>query len=168
VVGDEQTTEAWHGDRALHHSRDGGRGGGGLLSPVPTWREDKDALARKRQQRRGMDSGLIGVWSCLESWWPYRAAYDARAGYPQLHRYRPHCKHLYLYFDHSDYGWMNVHVQTWFPYHIQVALGDVCEEESGSTGATLSSTKAFCARRGALKASYCSAIVMRRAVCRLC
>jgi len=92
------------------------------ITHVPTWRENKEALARKRQQRRGMDSGLIGVWSCQESCWSYRAVYDARAGYPQLHRYRPQCKHLYLYLDHEQYGWMNVRVQTWFPYHIQVAL----------------------------------------------
>lgn len=92
------------------------------ITPVPTWREDKEALARRRQQQRDMDSGLVGVWSCQESCWSYKAVYDARAGYPQLHRYRPQCKHLYLYLDHELYGWMNVRVQTWFPYHIQVAL----------------------------------------------
>ena len=32
------------------------------------------------------------------------------------------CKHLYFYFDHHAYGFMNIRLQTWFPYHIQVAM----------------------------------------------
>lgn len=92
------------------------------ITPLPTWRYDKDELARERQEQTGINSGLIGVWSCLEGCWSYRANYCAEKGYPQLRRYRTQCKHLYLYFDHKDYGWMNVRLQTWFPYHIQVAL----------------------------------------------
>lgn len=52
----------------------------------------------------------------------YRADYDAKKGYPQLRSYWPACKHLYLYFDHPEFGWMNVRLQTWFPYHIQIAM----------------------------------------------
>ena len=87
-----------------------------------SWRMDKEKLARKRQEQIGIDTGLIGAWSCLEGCWSYRAHYSAEKGYPQLHRYQTQCKHLYLYFDHKDYGWMNVRLQTWFPYHIQIAL----------------------------------------------
>lgn len=87
-----------------------------------TWRNDKDELARQRQKSTGIKSGLIGAWSCLESGGSYRAKYCAEKGYPQLHRERTQCKHLYLYIDHEEYGWMNVRLQTWFPYHIQVAL----------------------------------------------
>jgi hypothetical protein len=92
------------------------------IAPLSTWRHDKEQLARKRQEQTGIDAGLIGVWSCLEGCWSYRAHYCAEKGYPQLHRYTTQCKHLYLYFDHTDYGWMNVRLQTWFPYHIQIAL----------------------------------------------
>jgi hypothetical protein len=87
-----------------------------------TWRCDKEQLARSRQQQTGVEAGLIGVWSCLESCWSYRAEYCARKGYPQLNRYTTQCKHLYLYLDHEQYGWMSVRIQTWFPYHIQIAL----------------------------------------------
>jgi hypothetical protein len=92
------------------------------IIPLSTWRYDKEQRARKRQEQTGVDSGLIGVWSCLESCWSYRAHYCAEKGYPQLHRDTTQCKHLYLYLDHEQYGWMNVRLQTWFPYHIQVAL----------------------------------------------
>jgi hypothetical protein len=92
------------------------------ITHLNTWRTDKEELARKRQKQTGIKTGLIGVWSCLESCWSYRAQYSADKGYPQLHRYSTQCKHLYLYLDHEQYGWMSVRLQTWFPYHIQIAL----------------------------------------------
>lgn len=92
------------------------------INHLKSWRCDKEQRARTRQAQTGMDSGLIGVWSCQESCWSYQARYDAEKGYPQLHRYPTQCKHLYLYLDHKQYGWMSVRLQTWFPYHIQVAL----------------------------------------------
>jgi hypothetical protein len=92
------------------------------ILPLSTWRMDKEQLSRKRQEQTGIEKGLIGAWSCLESCWSYRAHYCAEKGYPQLRRYTTQCKHLYLYLDHEQYGWMNVRLQTWFPYHIQIAL----------------------------------------------
>ena len=92
------------------------------ITHLSTWREDKDKLARKRQEAEGIDKGLIGVWSCLESGRSYRARYCPKAGYPRLRHYATACKHLYLYFDHEQYGWMNIRLQTWFPYPIQICL----------------------------------------------
>jgi len=54
------------------------------IVPLSTWRYDKEQLARKRQEQTGIDAGLIGVCSCLESCWSYRAPYCAQKGYPQL------------------------------------------------------------------------------------
>ncbi len=92
------------------------------IIPLDSWRVDKEKLARKRQEQTGIDAGLIGAWSCQESCWSYRAHYCAEKGYPQLRRYPTRCKHLYLYLSHEQYGWMSVRLQTWFPYHIQIAL----------------------------------------------
>ena len=57
------------------------------ITHLSTWRMDKEQLARKRQKETGIETGLIGVWSCLESGWSYRAHYCAETGYPQLRRY---------------------------------------------------------------------------------
>jgi hypothetical protein len=92
------------------------------IVPLKTWRADKDQLAKSRQQAEGIDTGPIGVWSCVESGRSYRARYCAERGYPQLRHYPASCKHLYLYFDHKQYGWMNVRIQTWFPYPIQICM----------------------------------------------
>jgi len=95
--------------------------GQGII-PLKTWRIRKEAEAHKRQQTEQIDEGLIGVWSCLEAGSSYRAVYCAKAGYPQLQNCPIHCKHLYFYFDHEEFGFMNIRLQTWFPYHIQICM----------------------------------------------
>lgn len=92
------------------------------IVPIPTWRIRKEELARERQKSEQIENGLIGVWSCLESGSSYRATYSKNMGFPQLQNYQTRCKHLYLYFDHSEFGFMNIRLQTWFPYHIQICL----------------------------------------------
>ena len=95
--------------------------GEGIIA-IPTWHIRKEELAHDRQQREGIKQGLVGVWSCLEGGSSYRARYCAKSGYPQLQNYQTRCKHLYFYFDHEQYGFMNIRLQTWFPYNIQVHL----------------------------------------------
>ena len=90
--------------------------------PISTWRIRKEALAHERQQAEGIVNGLIGVWSCMESAFSYRARYCEKSGYPQLRNYQTRCKHLYFYFDDEEFGFMNIRLQTWFPYHIQICL----------------------------------------------
>jgi len=89
---------------------------------IPTWRIRKEKLAHERQRTEQIENGLIGVWSCLESGSSFRAHYCKKTGYPQLKNYQTRCKHLYFYFDHNDFGFMNIRLQTWFPYHIQICL----------------------------------------------
>ena len=88
---------------------------------IPTWRIRKETLAHERQRAEQIENGLIGVWSCMESCSSYRARYCETTGYPQLQNYRTRCKHLYFYFD-DEFGFMNIRLQTWFPYHIQICL----------------------------------------------
>ena len=92
------------------------------VTHIPTWRIRKEELAHERQQKEQITSGLIGVWSCLERGSSFRAVYCAKAGFPQLQNYQTQCKHLYFYFDDSEYGFMNIRLQTWFPYHVQICL----------------------------------------------
>jgi len=92
------------------------------VTHIPTWRIRKEELAHERQQMEQVTSGLIGVWSCLERGSSFRAVYCREAGFPQLRNYQTQCKHLYFYFDDSEYGFMNIRLQTWFPYHIQMCL----------------------------------------------
>ena len=104
---------------AEHYARDNS---GKSVTHIPTWRVRKEELAHERQVKEHIKTGLIGVWSCLERGSSFRAVYCPEAGYPQLRNYQTQCKHLYFYFDDSELGFMNIRLQTWFPYHIQICL----------------------------------------------
>ncbi|MBF0235773.1 MAG: hypothetical protein HQK65_22460 [Desulfamplus sp.] len=80
----------------------------------------KEAVAHQRQEERGIRSGLIGAWSCVEAGNSFRIA--PSEGRPVLRWVQTRCKHIYLYLDHEDYGFMNIRIQSWFPYKIQIAL----------------------------------------------
>ena len=82
----------------------------------------KEELAHKRQEETHVKEGLIGVWSCVESCNTFKSTFDPNSTYPSLRFERSKCKHLYYYFDDPVYGFMNVRLQTWAPYEIQVAL----------------------------------------------
>ena len=92
------------------------------IRPILSSHTRKEEIAHKRQQELNIQSGLIGVYSAIESCWSYKSQYNAQAGYPQLRRDWTKCKHLYFYYDHAQYGFMNIRLQTWFPYHIQLCF----------------------------------------------
>jgi len=92
------------------------------ITPIASFRISKEELARERQQDENIESGPIGVWSAVEGRRSYRAQFCAASGFPQLRSVWTKCKHLYFYFDHEDFGFMNIRLQTWFPYHIQICL----------------------------------------------
>ena len=96
--------------------------GGHDIIPVFASKIRKEEVAHDRQQQLAITTGLIGVWSALESCSSYKARYSAEVGYPILRKEWTKCKHLYFYLDHPDYGFMNIRLQTWFPYHIQICL----------------------------------------------
>ena len=82
----------------------------------------KETVARGQQKKLDIKEGLIGVWSCLEMCNTFKAVYDSETGHPKISPEKSRCKHLYFYYDHKDYGFMSVRLQTWAPYEIQIAL----------------------------------------------
>lgn len=96
------------------------REGGGSIEYLESSRIRKEELARSRQADKGIDRGLVGVWSCVEAGSSYRLV--AAEGAPRLRSHHTRCKHLYTYLDHPDFGFMSVRMQTWLPYRIQIAM----------------------------------------------
>jgi hypothetical protein len=82
----------------------------------------KEAIAHERQIETGVKSGLIGTWSCVESCNTYRSTLNKGNGLLQIKHDQAKCKHLYFYYDHAEYGFMSIRLQTWAPYEIQIAL----------------------------------------------
>jgi hypothetical protein len=94
----------------------------GEITHIRSSNERKEALAHKRQEETGVNEGLIGIWSCVESCNTYRSVFNPEQKHPTLRGEWSKCKHLYYYFDDPTYGFMNVRLQTWAPYEIQIAL----------------------------------------------
>ena len=90
------------------------------ITYLPSSSTRKESLARQRQHEKGITVGPIGAWSCLEAGGTYRLV--PAKGAPVLRYVNTRCKHLYLYLDHEDYGFMSIRIQTWFPYRIQIAM----------------------------------------------
>jgi hypothetical protein len=95
---------------------------GERVAHIPSLRERKEELAHARMREKGVASGLVGVWSCVEPCRTFRAAFDPGAGRPRLRPDNSKCKHLYFYHNHAEFGFMSVRLQTWFPYEVQIAL----------------------------------------------
>ena len=72
------------------------------ITHVNSSRLRKESLAHERQRVKGITSGLIGVWSAVESCVTFKASYDKVAGHPRLIRHWGKCKHLYFYYDHRQ------------------------------------------------------------------
>lgn len=89
---------------------------------IPSINTRKEELAHNFQKESGIKEGLIGVWSCVEGCNTFKSTFNAEAGYPILRAEKSRCKHLYFYYDHADYGFMSVRLQTWAPYSMQIAL----------------------------------------------
>ena len=82
----------------------------------------KEELVHNTQESRQISEGLIGIWSCMETGNTYRAQFNPGASFPKISPYLVMCKHLYFYYDHPEYGFMNIRLQTWLPYHIQICM----------------------------------------------
>ena len=82
----------------------------------------KETQAHEQQKKLGIQTGLIGVWSCVESCNTFKASFDKAAGFPQIKPHASRCKYLYFYYDHQDFGFMSIRLQTWAPFEIQIAL----------------------------------------------
>ncbi|MBC8423785.1 hypothetical protein H8E07_06640 [bacterium] len=105
-------------DAALREARDGGRPTRYLRSSGT----DKKELARKLLAENPTDQGIVcalyGVEPCT-SFEYHRSADPKQRGL----KLRPRkCLHVYQYRLHPVFGPMNVRIQTWFPFNIQICL----------------------------------------------
>ncbi len=83
-------------------------------------RRRKEDLARKIAERDRIESGLVCVFTCVESCSSF--ALRPGKGKPRLERAPRKCLHLYFYFIDREFGLIHVRLQTWAPFMIQICL----------------------------------------------
>lgn len=84
--------------------------------------ERKETLARALAQKDGIETGLIGIWSCVEPCYTYFARRDREQKKLVLRLELGKCLHYYFYHNHPVFGFMHLRLQTWFPFQVSVCL----------------------------------------------
>lgn len=79
---------------------------------------DKDQVARAIADQHRVNEGLVCVLQALESCWTFDV--NSVNGVLKVQGERGKCSFLYHYYQHAQFGWMFVRLQTWFPFEIQV------------------------------------------------
>lgn len=82
----------------------------------------KEEEARKLLREDPVESGLIGVWHCVEPCWTYELRRDAVQKKLQLVACARKCTFYYHYYLDPEFGFMHARIQTWVPFSVQVCL----------------------------------------------
>lgn len=82
--------------------------------------EDKEDEVQKILKKDAVERGLICVFSAVERDRTFKLCYGEGRPY-LMAKWRP-CLCLYFYFLDPELGLIHIRLQTWFPFHIQIAL----------------------------------------------
>lgn len=83
---------------------------------------DKDELARRIAEQKGIAVGLVCVLRSIEPCASFEVYRNRNEKQLELKSRQRKCMHLYHYQFHPVFGWMSARVQTWFPFSIQICL----------------------------------------------
>lgn len=89
------------------------------LSSSKTSKED---YARKIAAEDKITEGTVCVLSCVEPCMGYEIYRNADTHKLELRPRRRKCLHLYHYFIHPVFGFLNARIQTWFPFQVQICI----------------------------------------------
>lgn len=83
---------------------------------------DKQELARKILAENPLEQGLICVFKALEPCLTFEYQRSADPAQRGLRPHRSKCLHIYQYWLHPRFGFMNARIQTWFPFNVQICI----------------------------------------------
>jgi hypothetical protein len=83
---------------------------------------DKEDFARQLLKEHPVDTGLICVLSVVEPCRSFEYHLSQDRDQRGLRLRTRKCLHLYKYYLHPQFGWMNARIQTWFPFSTQICL----------------------------------------------
>jgi len=83
---------------------------------------NKEELARQIANEKGISEGPICNFSVLETCYAPQIKGNKAKKLLELKMLPTKCIHLYHYFNHAEYGFGHVRLQTWAPYNIFICL----------------------------------------------
>jgi hypothetical protein len=89
---------------------------------VPSSQISKEDLVRKLAGRDKITEGLIAILNAVEPCQSFRVIGNRQTKMIELKVETRKCSHLYFYYDHAQFGFMHLRLQTWFPFQVNVCL----------------------------------------------
>jgi hypothetical protein len=77
----------------------------------------KEDIAREIQARDGIEEGLICTLTAVEPCGSYRVRGNRATQHLELVSAWRKCLHVYHYYQHAEFGFMHVRLQTWLPFN---------------------------------------------------
>lgn len=84
--------------------------------------QSKEELARSIAAKDGVTDGLICVFSTLEACSSFSVRKNPGTHKLEIVRERRKCLHFYFYYFDTEFGFMHIRLQSWFPFTIQVYI----------------------------------------------
>jgi hypothetical protein len=82
----------------------------------------KEDSARQIAERDGVAAGLVCVLTAVEPCMTFTVGPNRAAKRLELRSFQGQCLHQYVYVIDPQLGWLNVRLQTWLPFTVQVVL----------------------------------------------
>lgn len=82
----------------------------------------KEDVAREIAERDGIERGLVCVLTAVEPCQTFTVGGNREQKKLVLRAHNGKCLHQYFYLIDDELGWLNVRLQTWFPFTVQVVI----------------------------------------------
>src|SRR5690606_20193025 len=82
----------------------------------------KEDHARQIGQRDRIQTGLVCVLTAVEPCITFTVGPNRQAKKLEVRRQEGKCLHQYFYLIDPQLGWLNVRLQTWFPFTVQIVI----------------------------------------------
>ena len=82
----------------------------------------KEHYAREIARRDGITEGLVCVLTAVEPCKTFKVRKNRETKKLEMHSFEGKCLHHYFYLIDRQLGWLNVRLQTWFPFTVQIVI----------------------------------------------
>jgi hypothetical protein len=89
---------------------------------VPSSQISKEELARKIAAKDQITEGLICILNAVEPCYSFAVCGNRATKKIELRLEPRKCSHFYFYFDHPEFGFLHLRLQTWFPFQVNLCL----------------------------------------------
>lgn len=92
------------------------------LQYLPSSSLRKEDVARDIAERDGVTQGLVCVLTAVEPCHTFTVGRNRERKRLELRAHQGKCLHQYFYLIDRQLGWLNVRLQTWFPFTVQIVI----------------------------------------------